>query len=202
MYLFHTHACLQPLSLPTVYALHHSACLAPLLWFLLCFIPGVRLPSASSPSFPAGGDVSSGRFGTPCVVLGCWEVVQVLVGVLCTWEPHQQAVRCSKVFQGTERDIGITHCYLVYSVSQKSTKNLRKTNKQKAKTNKHTHTTPCSDCRICFRWISVLQRGKVLDLLIAFHESCNSKTEVQSGRCFLSSMTSFVAAAGRLLIVY
>lgn len=154
MYLFHTHACLQPLSLPTVYALHHSACLAPLLWFLLCFIPGVRLPSASSPSFPAGGDVSSGRFGTPCVVLGCWEVVQMLVGVLCTWEPHQQAVRCGKVFQGTERDIGITHCYLVYSVSQKSTKNLRKTNKRKAKTNKHTHTTPCSDCRICFRWIS------------------------------------------------
>lgn len=42
----------------------------------------------------------------------------------------------------------------VFSVSQKSTKNLMKTNKQKAKTNKHTHTTPCSDCRICFRWIS------------------------------------------------
>lgn len=70
----------------------------------------------SSHSFPAGGDVSSGRFGTPCVVLGCWEVVQVLAGVLCTWEPHQQAVRCGKCFQGTERDIGISHWYLVYSV--------------------------------------------------------------------------------------
>lgn len=124
------------------------------------------------------------QHGIPCGAMRRW-----WVGVLGTCELHQQAVSLAEFFKALNEVLGSAAgawCFQCLRRARRVKENLKPTNRNK----------DWSVYGVCFRWMWVLLKGKVLDLLASF--PWYRQLHILSGRCFSSCTTSFLAVVTRL----